>query len=100
MVWSHELVNRLTTIRNADLIVALKDGIVQEKGTHDELMKNKDLYFDLVESQLSGKDEEEANDFVKGLPEKSESSKKHLTRQMSRQISSAKLGKKLIQIGG
>ena len=53
-----------------------------------------------MESQLSGKDEEEANDFVEGLPEKSQSSKKHLTRQMSRQISSAKLGKKLIQIGG
>ena len=63
-------------------------------------MKSKGLYFDLVESQLSGKDEEEANDFVEGLPEKSQSSKKHLTRQMSRQISSAKLGKKLIQIGG
>ena len=87
VVWSHELVNRLTTIRNADLIVALKDGIIQEKGTHDELMKCKGLYFSLVESQLSGKDEEEAN-------EKAESSKKHLTRQMSRQISSAKLGKK------
>ena len=100
VIWSHDLVTRLTTIRNADLIVALKDGIVQEKGTHDELMKCKGLYFDLVESQLSGKDEEEANDFVQGLPEKSESSKKHLTRQMSRQISSAKLGKKLIQIGG
>jgi hypothetical protein len=35
-------------------------------------MKCKGLYFDLVESQLSGKDEEEANDFVQGLPEKSE----------------------------
>ena len=32
--------HRLTTIRNADLIVALKDGTVQEKGTHDELMTN------------------------------------------------------------
>ena len=94
VVWSHELVNRLTTIRNADLIVALKDGIIQEKGTHDELMKCKGLYFSLVESQLSGKDEEEANDVLEGLPEKAESSKKHLTRQMSRQISSAKLGKK------
>ena len=36
--------HRLTTIRNADLIVALKDGEVQEKGTHDELMKNKGMF--------------------------------------------------------
>ena len=46
-----ELIPRLTTIRNADLIVALKDGKVNEMGTHEELMKRRGLYYDLVESQ-------------------------------------------------
>jgi len=41
--------HRLSTIRNADLIVLLKDGIIQEQGTHDELMEKeggryRDLY--------------------------------------------------------
>ena len=30
-----------------------------EMGTHEELMKRKGLYYDLVESQLAGKDEED-----------------------------------------
>ena len=58
---------RLTTIRNADLIVALKDGRAMEMGTHEELMKRKGLYYDLVESQLAGKDEE-ADTFEEETP--------------------------------
>ena len=79
---------RLTTIRNADVIVALKGGIVEEKGTHDELMELQGLYFELVQSQLAGKndDEEEENDEV-GPLEYDKPTNKKMSRQMSRQMS-------------
>ncbi|KAM6202323.1 ATP-binding cassette sub-family B member 5 [Rhynchocyon petersi] len=43
--------HRLSTIRNADVIVALKDGRVSEKGTHAELMAKQGLYYSLAMSQ-------------------------------------------------
>ena len=81
--------HRLTTIRNADLIVALKDGKVNEMGTHEELMKRRGLYYGLVESQLAGKDEEA--DAVEELPEDDEEATKitknrPMSRKMSRQM--------------
>lgn len=43
--------HRLSTMKNADVIITLKDGQVNEKGTHDELMKLRGTYYDLVLSQ-------------------------------------------------
>ncbi|CAF0982646.1 unnamed protein product [Adineta steineri] len=43
--------HRLSTIRNADIIIGLNDGQIVEYGTHDELMKNKGLYYGLVNKQ-------------------------------------------------
>jgi len=44
--------HRLSTIRNADKIVVLKEGKVAEEGTHDELLANPEgLYFNLVLAQ-------------------------------------------------
>ena len=48
--------HRLSTIRNADIIVAFEDGRVKEKGSHEELMELKGLYFSLVERQFAGRD--------------------------------------------
>jgi len=42
--------------------VALKDGVVQEMGTHNELMKLNGLYFSLVTAQLTEEEEESAED--------------------------------------
>ena len=53
---------RLTTIRNADVIVTLKDGQVQEKGTHEQLMSLQGLYYSLVQSQTKGSIEEKQRD--------------------------------------
>jgi hypothetical protein len=47
--------HRLTTIRSADLIVAIDQGRVQEMGTHDDLMKREGLYYKLVMRQLAGR---------------------------------------------
>lgn len=44
--------HRLSTIRNADKIVFLKDGEITEVGTHDELLSRRGDYWDLVRHQL------------------------------------------------
>ncbi|XP_036912141.1 ATP-binding cassette sub-family B member 5 [Sturnira hondurensis] len=43
--------HRLSTIQNADLIVVLHNGKVKEWGTHQELLRNQDTYFKLVNAQ-------------------------------------------------
>ena len=42
----------MSTVINADCIFALRGGKVVEKGTHDELMKRKGVYFQLVKTQF------------------------------------------------
>jgi len=44
--------HRLSAIRNADMIVVMKDGRIIETGTHEELLKNRSLYYDLYSSQF------------------------------------------------
>ena len=50
--------HRLSTIRNADTIVALEKGSVKEMGTHEELMEKKGLYHSLVLRQTAEKEPE------------------------------------------
>lgn len=38
------IAHRLKTIRNADKIVVLQDGKIREQGTHNQLLKNNDIY--------------------------------------------------------
>lgn len=38
--------HRLSTIRDADRIVMMRNGAIVEIGTHDELMANEDVYAD------------------------------------------------------
>lgn len=45
------IAHRLSTVRDADLVVAMADGRVQEQGTHTELMDRNGLYARLVRSQ-------------------------------------------------
>ena len=44
------------------MIVTLKDGVVQEKGTHEQLMALQGLYYSLVQSQTKGSTEEKQRD--------------------------------------
>jgi ABC-type transport system involved in Fe-S cluster assembly fused permease/ATPase subunit len=46
------IAHRLGTIRNADNIIVLKDGVVAEQGTHDELLQSKGTYASMWEMQL------------------------------------------------
>ena len=45
------IAHRLSTIRDADLIVVLQKGHIVEQGNHDELMKLKGSYYDLVTNE-------------------------------------------------
>ncbi|QGH34369.1 ATP-binding cassette domain-containing protein [Gracilibacillus salitolerans] len=46
------IAHRLSTIREADNIIVLEHGRILEQGSHDELMKKKGEYYDLVKSQF------------------------------------------------
>ncbi|XP_051708757.2 ATP-binding cassette sub-family B member 5 [Oryctolagus cuniculus] len=43
--------HRLSTIQNADSIVVLHNGKIKEQGTHGELLRNRDIYYTLVNGQ-------------------------------------------------
>lgn len=45
------IAHRMRTIEAADQIIVLKDGVVEEKGTHKELMKEQGFYQRMVELQ-------------------------------------------------
>ena len=47
--------HRLSTIRNADVILVMKAGHIIEKGNHEKLMAAKGFYYTLYESQFLGK---------------------------------------------
>ncbi len=47
--------HRLSTIRNADCILVMKDGHIIEQGTHESLMKARGFYYNLYQSQFLGK---------------------------------------------
>ncbi len=44
--------HRLSTIKNADVILAMKDGKIVEQGSHDELMLKNGFYAELYNSRL------------------------------------------------
>ena len=45
--------HRLSTIREADVILVLKDGSIIEQGEHDELLEKKGFYAKLYNSQFT-----------------------------------------------
>jgi ATP-binding cassette subfamily B protein len=44
--------HRVSTVKDADLIIVLGDGRIAERGTHDELLEINGLYAELYEKQL------------------------------------------------
>lgn len=47
------IAHRLQTIRNADLIIVLKDGEILEAGNHEQLLANKNLYYQMHTLQVA-----------------------------------------------
>ena len=48
---SFVIAHRLSTIRDCDKILVISDGKIIELGTHDELLRNKGMYYDLYSAQ-------------------------------------------------
>ncbi len=46
------IAHRLSTILKADRILVVKDGVIAEMGTHDELLSNNSVYRELYETQF------------------------------------------------
>lgn len=46
------IAHRLSTVKNADQIIVLKNGKIVEQGNHQQLVQNKADYFNLVRNQL------------------------------------------------
>jgi len=44
--------HRLSTVKNADKIVVLRNGMITEEGTHEQLTRRKGEYYELVKNQL------------------------------------------------
>ncbi len=51
------IAHRLATIRDADKIIVLQNGEIIEQDTHDNLMKNKGLYYSLSSLNYSSFDD-------------------------------------------
>lgn len=45
--------HRLSTIRNADCILVMRDGVIVERGTHDELLARGNAYAELYNAQFA-----------------------------------------------
>ena len=47
------IAHRISSVKNADLILILKDGEIVERGTHKELIKQGGIYKQMVDDQMS-----------------------------------------------
>jgi len=68
------IAHRLSTVRNADRIIAMEDGRIKEIGTHAELLAADGLYRRLYEMQFAGEEEGPAEDDATPRPEALKSS--------------------------
>jgi ATP-binding cassette subfamily B protein len=51
---SFVVAHRLSTIRDADLILAMRDGRIVERGTHEELLAANGFYASIYNAQFQG----------------------------------------------
>jgi len=50
------IAQRIASVRNADRIIVLDNGLISDMGTHDELIETSEIYKDIYNSQLKGDD--------------------------------------------
>ncbi|MFC1803243.1 ABC transporter ATP-binding protein [Thermoproteota archaeon] len=62
---SFVIAHRLSTIRNADMVLVINDGEILERGTHEELLEKKGLYFNLYMSQFKGTKDDIEFEYIK-----------------------------------
>ena len=47
------ITQRLSSVKDADYIIVLEDGVIVEEGNHDELMAEDGIYFKLYQTQIT-----------------------------------------------
>ena len=50
------IAQRISSVQNADRIIVMENGNVHGFGTHEELLKSDQIYRDVYESQMNGRD--------------------------------------------
>lgn len=50
------IAHRISSVRDADHIAVLSEGVISEYGTHEELIERRGLYYTLYQTQFSGKE--------------------------------------------
>jgi len=53
---SFVIAHRLSTVRDADLILVLDSGDIVEQGTHEELLRKNSIYANLYNSQFANQE--------------------------------------------
>ena len=51
------IAHRLSTVKDADKLFVIKDGVIDSEGTHEELLAQKGLYADMWAAHIDSKDE-------------------------------------------
>ncbi|KAL0483122.1 hypothetical protein AKO1_015108 [Acrasis kona] len=46
------IAHRLSTVQECDVIIAMRSGKVIERGTHEELIEKKGMYYKLAKKQM------------------------------------------------
>jgi ATP-binding cassette subfamily B protein len=49
------IAHRLSTVRNADMIVVINEGEIVERGSHKKLLEQKGAYYTLYNAQFKNK---------------------------------------------
>jgi ATP-binding cassette subfamily B protein/subfamily B ATP-binding cassette protein MsbA len=58
------IAHRLSTVRRADLILLMDEGRIVERGTHDELMHARGLYYGMVQRQAAFEEDREMTEIL------------------------------------
>ena len=51
------IAHRLSTVKDADKLYVIKDGLIDSCGTHEELLAKNGLYADMWAAHIDSKDE-------------------------------------------
>ena len=50
------IAQRISSVADADMIIVLDEGKINDVGTHEELLKRNDIYREVYDSQMRGAD--------------------------------------------
>ena len=89
------IAHRISAVRHADEIIVLENGSIAERGTHEELLAKRGLYFETYESQYGDMDTAAAlQQTINLLPEKG--NRNETVTEVEQQRGGGKVGSQLI----